>query len=379
MRLHNLDLHVAVIEDVRYFLERAGHSVDVHNLSGHTWALGRPSHRRFATIRAGHWEKDILRPWTAPAVWLAAMGFHTYAGGVVTHPASLALAYRSMSRPLLSVLCSRYEIPFSRDPARWEMLTRFFIARHDHGLAHFVANNAYDAAYFEHFTGIRPILIPSVCAYIDDHAASPWRPNDGPTLVFGEPEPARRAAARLENASFLRDLHPRYTYDQIVRARAHVTIPYNASTMSFFEHYRLGIPQFAPTPRFLAALQREGLALGQLTAAGFRESPVRRRGGALPDPNDSRNIEAWLPFHDIYTFPHIVLFDSFEELKTQLATFDGAEISSRMRAFTERRLFENRAAWNHVFEAVRKITRPPFELQAAGAGAEPVGDGNVAP
>ncbi len=83
--------------------------------------------------------------------------------------------------------------------------------------------------------------------------------------------------------------------DDVTRVRAHVTIPYNASVMSFFEHYWLGIPQFAPTPRFLLALQREGRALSQLTGTAFAPSPVARRGGTLPDPNDGRNVGPGTP------------------------------------------------------------------------------------
>jgi hypothetical protein len=357
MRFHNIDLHVAVIEDVRFFLERLGHCVDVNNLSGHTWALGRPRRRTFANIRAGHWEKDILRPWTAASVWLATRGFAGYDGAITTHLPALGLAYEWMRRPLVTVLSARYQLPFSAAPERWQALTDFFVERRRRGLSTCVANNQYDAAYFEYFTGIRPRVIPSVCAYIDFQVKSPWTPNDGPVLVFGEPKAARVLSSHVPGAGFVRDLYPQYEYDQVIRARAHVIVPYNASTMSFFEHYRLGIPQFAPTPRFLSALRHEGLALNQLTDAGFGQSPVPRRGGTLPDPNDARHIDAWFSLHDIYTFPFVTLFDSFEELSAKIAACDGAAISARMRAFNERREIEAQTGWSEVFEDVQNHGR----------------------
>lgn len=350
MRFHNVDLHVAVIEDVKDFFADLGHRIDVNNLSGHAWALGRPLKKAYGPIRAGRWEQDIRRPWVSPRLWLAAGGFAGYAGGITTYAPSLALAYRWLRRPLISVLCIRYEVPFSSSPDEWERLTRLLIDRHSRGLARFVANNSYDAAYFEHFTGIRPTLIPSVCAYVDRHVSSAWSAGRDEVLVFGEPEAGRVCAGRLPNAHFIRDRFPRYTYDDVARVRAHIIIPYNASVMSFFEHYWLGIPQFAPTKRFLLQLRREGRALSQLTGAGFGPSPVARRGGTLPDPNDERNVEAWLPLHDIYTFPWVTLFDSFEELTGLLDAMDGPGVSAKMHAFNQQRQSEARNLWAQVIE-----------------------------
>lgn len=355
MRFHNVDLHVAVIEDVNDFFTGLGHQININNLSGHSWALGRPMMPSYGPIRADGWKHDIRRPWTSLRLWLTARGFAGYAGGITTYAPSLALAYQWLRRPLISVLCIRYEIPFSSSPMEWEALTRLLVKRNSRGLAHFVANNSYDAAYFEYFTGIRPTLIPSVCAYVDQHVSSAWSPGRSEVLVFGEAETGRACASRLPNAHFIRDRFTRYAYDDVARVRAHVIIPYNASAMSFFEHFWLGVPQFAPTPRFLLQLQRDGRALSQLTGEGFGPSPVGRRGGTLPDPNDGRNVEAWLPLHDIYTFPFVTLFDSFEELTRLLDSVDGPSVSARMRAFNERRRMEARSRWAQVIEGTAPL------------------------
>ena len=102
--------------------------------------------------------------------------------------------------------------------------------------------------------------------------------------------------------------------------------------MSFYEQYSMGIPILAPTARLLAEWHMQYRMVSELTwSLVFRDLGSRK--GVLPrhpsvpeadepfDPNDEDNevaVRHWLGFADFYTFPHIILFDSWEDLASIL-------------------------------------------------------------
>ena len=113
--------------------------------------------------------------------------------------------------------------------------------------------------------------------------------------------------------------------------------------MSFFEQYNMGIPLFTPSVEFLAYLHEQYFFVSD--KVGVLDIKLRRRHGrskleahpayngsarvqALPafdtnnsyitlDPNndlDPRALRHWLSLSDFYTMPHVVHFNSIENL-----------------------------------------------------------------
>eukprot|EP00966_Prymnesium_polylepis_P016360 377211-Prymnesium_polylepis.1 len=57
----------------------------------------------------------------------------------------------------------------------------------------------------------------------------------------------------------------------------------------------------------------------------------------------------WLALSDLYTFPHVTLFDSWEHLLQLLRSTDLQAISDRMARANRRQLRQLRAAWRRLF------------------------------
>lgn len=57
----------------------------------------------------------------------------------------------------------------------------------------------------------------------------------------------------------------------------------------------------------------------------------------------------WLGLSDIYTFPHVTLFDSWEHLIQLLRSSDLREISQKMAQSNREMLHELRATWRRLF------------------------------
>lgn len=100
--------------------------------------------------------------------------------------------------------------------------------------------------------------------------------------------------------------------------------------MSFFEHYNMGIPLFAPSLEFLTKLHSERWFVEDKSTIKDRQKssklPVHHfyNGSAylqesgshmntILDPNndvDPKSVRHWLGFADFYTLPHVFLFES---------------------------------------------------------------------
>ena len=104
--------------------------------------------------------------------------------------------------------------------------------------------------------------------------------------------------------------------------------------MSFYEHYSMGIPLFAPSLGFLTHLHLQYFFVQEKSHQkplrqssipvhsaynGSARAPIFLKSATLfsLDPNndfDARSVRYWLSLSDFVTFPHIVHFESIENL-----------------------------------------------------------------
>lgn len=119
--------------------------------------------------------------------------------------------------------------------------------------------------------------------------------------------------------------------------------------MLFFEMYRANVPLLAPSYQFLLKLQfKYGIVRERISISGHR----RRHNPDDPfthdtdmflysDPNDAEDRETvayWLQFCEIYdheNFPHVIHFNSWDEMTELLITTDFDEVSRRMARFND--------------------------------------------
>ena len=76
------------------------------------------------------------------------------------------------------------------------------------------------------------------------------------------------------------------------------------------------------------------------------------------DPNDEFNKEAvshWLSYSDFYHFPHIILFDSWQDAVDKLAAADLEDISRKMLQHSKAVEQELVTTWGKIFKDISKV------------------------
>lgn len=357
MRLFGLDQHISVIEDIKHVLAGIGHEVDVHNLSHHNFVFNREHPGNFGGFKPDfYWqyvENDGLKFYEEFKEQLGG-----YDGFITTYPPAFARLFTRFEKPIIMQLPIRYEHYFSFNPDKWREFNAWAVRLHKSGQLKVVSNSLYDQAYFQHFTGIQPIRIENLCEYTGvsyqgtKETALLWdsRSERVDSLIRGE----------VPNVNRLRALYPRYEWSEIVKHRAFIHVPYNASVMSFFEHYAMNVPLFVPTPDYLLQLKELYGALSELT---WNQSCNNQpQGSAIepfyqnqPDPNayqDPMAVRHWMIFYDHYNLEHVQQFDSLNDLRRQLESADLRMISGMMRENNVARRAKIRHQWASLMSGI---------------------------
>jgi hypothetical protein len=325
---------------------------------------------------------------------------------VCSHPAANCELYMPFNRSILVYATTRIEFgrndPFvewrkpymsKRNLRRWEEWAtnlKRIAAKPGNVVA---ANSMYDVRYVEYLTGVKPLYLPSWCEPSEVGTggrvryARGWRqpvllgmyrdnldfPNFSDARSWQHPilRGLTRASSR-SRFSFKRmhELYEKYEWWQIMRHPALILIPYQVSTISFFEIYRTGMPIFAPSLRLLCEWVREhGIMWERIYG-----TPTPMRGAAssphapsdpmalreLNDPNNNCtetecSLEYWLGLSDWYVFKHVQYFDSWEDLVSQLETADLDGISRAMAAFNREQRSQIKEQWRGILKnAVRQ-------------------------
>jgi hypothetical protein len=345
----NLDLHVAVIADVRTQLERRGRSLVDWTVSGHSWVFDRP---RDPVAVVNERTLFAFGPRKARRFRMVYGSYlRTFRGFVATYPPAFALLYEGLQKPTLAVAATRYEWPFTHYAPHWEWLDERLRAGIDEGWLTVVANNRADADYLAAFTGIRPTHIPSACTYTG-LAYTGRRPQ---VVVCAGDALAREVAAALRHPTIaLRGgLGPRYSQAELYDHRALVFIPYNVSIMALLEHYTACAPIYVPERSFLKELMAKypGDVLSSLSFCQVTgRAPARRPSGLdLNDVSDEQVVDWYLDradFYDAEWMPQVRRFTSWEHLDTLLADEDPRAISDAMASERPDRLRRIDARWD---------------------------------
>ena len=170
----------------------------------------------------------------------------------------------------------------------------------------------------------------------------------GGGLVWGEmrmwleAEKAKSKDAKVKAVELkgISELYGHYEYQDLANHPAIVHMPYQVSVMSMFEQYRMNIPLFYPSLRFLTQLQMEYAPVSERTWARVYgrgqivQSDILGHANIWwPDPNNDRDAHAlqyWLAKSDFYVKPHIQYYNSWADLLVKLTTTDLAAVSRRM-------------------------------------------------
>ncbi|RYE85539.1 MAG: hypothetical protein EOO65_00160 [Methanosarcinales archaeon] len=312
-----------------------------------------------------------------------------------SHPAGMCEYYMPFNRSLIIWSTTRFEQGREISKQRLQhFIKRVRAMAFQKGNA-LLANNVFDQHYVHYFTGLLPVYIPSLCGYISERYS--WS-SDGDRdvsrhntiLAFGfRPlhfhgsfnafvAPLTRALDAAHSPfkiSHIKEFsnRERYSYADISRHPAVLHLPYQVSTMSFFEQYMMGIPIIAPSHALLVKWHLEYGLVSELTwnllqHGAARESLVpRHRDADEPhDPNKAADLEAvsyWLGFADYYTFPHIVYFNDWDHLARILSTIDLSAVSADMLEHGRNLRRDTVGKWKTVLDNVIPASERPSMRQ----------------
>jgi hypothetical protein len=305
-----------------------------------------------------------------------------------SHPTGMCEYYMPFNRSLILWATTRFEQGKEYHERKFRSFVDNFRAMALQPGNVVLANSVYDQHYIYYFTGIKPLYVPSLCAYprtsyawngvtadptarsatilLHGFRPSPTRGYVGNVEAFVAPlvEAARAHQLPYKFTPLRRFYTGRYDYADLAQHPAILHLPYQVSIMSLFEHYRMAIPIIAPSVRLLTEWQ---MTVGMVSERTWdmvlrgtipSGSVIGRHPDAsdVPfDPNDETNRDAvayWLAMSDYHTFPHIILFDSWDHLAQLLKTVDFRDVSRRMAEENARLEKELAATWRRVFETV---------------------------
>lgn len=317
---------------------------------------------------------------------------------ICSHPVGMCELYMPFNISIILWATTRFEQGREDDEYRFSGLIKNVQAIGKKPYNSVIANNLYDVAYIEYFTGIKPLYIPSICDYTGAKYAWPgafpksatdgvagmprslfsipvfgYRPGVQPTSLFHFLQAPNNILHGRHLPFRLQNIHEMYTrryeYSELVTDHPAVLyLPYQVSVMSFFEQYKMGIPIFVPSLQLLIRWQMRFLFVGEKGWKFNTKSVIPRHPNAssgyahyragVPywDPNDDDSYGAiahWLSYSDYYNYPHVIYFDSWEELADKLESTDFRAVSEAMHEYSKYLEDYVIHQWKTVFKRIR--------------------------
>lgn len=290
---------------------------------------------------------------------------------VCFHPSAMCELYMKFNRSLIVIATTRYEI--ERNSAiewnNWNENLKIIASDPKNVIA---ANNLYDAEYIRYFTGINATVLPNFCGYTNtiyqpvrqSFLIAPIHSKKFEKLFLQD---IRNGLSqhRFQHLRItpLRVLYPNYKYSDVASHSGIIHIPYQVSIMSLFEQYRMNIPLFFPSQELLSMWHNEHMVISERTIDfsinGHRPNRSQISGvlDDIPDPNnefDVQGIRYWLKFSDFYQWPHIVYFDSVDDLLEKLLKTDLQKVSENMATYNKQVRFKLEFEWENILNRIRQ-------------------------
>jgi hypothetical protein len=232
-------------------------------------------------------------------------------------------------------------------------------------------NNLYDAEYIRYFTGIKTIVLPSLCAYTNasympevrkDFLIATTRANhfvpQFMTMLDGS---LHRLNSSVTVAHVRQVYTGHYEYAELAKHPGIIHIPYQVSVMSLFEQYRMNIPLFFPSLDLLTEWHYKHAVLNERTWDKVLGHPKNTSaiagvlGPDIPDPNnefDRGAIRYWLQYSDFYQWPYIIHFNSTDELVLKLSTTNLVQVSENMKTYNNQLRKSTLEQWRAILQKI---------------------------
>ena len=292
---------------------------------------------------------------------------------VCFHPASMCELYMPFNRSIIVIASTRYELGrFMPDQwKKWNDNLKKIAADPKNLVA---ANNLYDAEYIRYFTSLNVTILPSFCSYTNAR----YNPTRKEFLLASihakhfEDFFLKRLKISLNQltssnivVSRIKDIYKHYEYSDLANHPAIVHVPYQVSTMSLFEQYRMNIPLLFPSLELLTEWQYKYGVVNERTwdnvNYGIKPNGSKIKGlfSNIPDPNnelDREAIQYWLKFADFYQWPYIIYYNSTEDLVRKLSITDFRDISAKMSNYNKKVKYNLLETWKKILKNVKRYS-----------------------
>ncbi|ELT91522.1 hypothetical protein CAPTEDRAFT_195351 [Capitella teleta] len=373
-RIWTMDMHMATIKDLVHRLTPLGVEFTWKSMSLHCKAPNDcgESLKIVNKNNALHLNDSLIADFYE--AYKDDAEIHSVDAFVCFHPAAMCQLFIPFNKSIIIVASTRYEIGRDESVTRWMKWNDDIreLAKDPKNII--AANNLYDAHYLEYFTGVSAKVLPSYCGYI----SASYSPSNSTFLLYaGRGMKSTFSVIFMKNYTelckyrvdcpeilYVKDTYPAgYSYEELSGHQGLVYAPYQVSTMSLFEQYRMNLPMFFPSLTLLSKWDAERTWVKERII--FTTKTFLRPNGSeiscdpsqvgIPDPNtveDAFSIRYWLQKADFYQWPYITYYESYEDLVQQMLSVDLQEISSRMKAYNLKHRERLDAQWLAIIKDI---------------------------
>lgn len=292
-----IDYHNSATRDIGMILSELGCEVKRESLSNHMWAFGEEKSNLplLKDLELSKFDFDIGKKFQT----YLEKELKEYDFFVTGHTPCLSLLFSETNKPVIVLISTRYEHPFTGHSEKWKKFNDYLQEKHQKRQFFYIANNHYDAEYFYYYTGIRPKIIQSLCHYNKNK----WNKREDKWIIDSR--------VNIANDNLVSFKGRKYSWEEFYKYAGVFYIPYQVSTMSLFEHTAAGIPVKYPGIDETIQLVKQfpGKVLSEISwrQVSHEYSNVEYQKievyGELPNPNDLsyEMLKEWLPFSDAYS------------------------------------------------------------------------------
>lgn len=320
IQLFNLDLHTSVIADLKYgFL-----GFDVALVS---WVISNSNinFRKIFKIKdpanglsGKNWlefdndDFDVFR--NRYRRYLS-----TFDGFIACFPPAFLELYIETGKPILVVIATRYESPYTDRQSEWLRLNDTLVQGLNTGQLIIAANNRADAEYLKYFTGIDASYVPSLCEYTNQQRNQ----NSGKRLIISRGGMQLRELIESQSGLSWRspseEFGSRFNWTDLHQVAEVFFLPYNISTMTLFELATSGVPVTVPSADLIKKLRElDPEILSELSFYQIRNLPTSDLADENPNKTSEDGVIDWwlakADFYDLELMPNIRVISSLSEL-----------------------------------------------------------------
>jgi hypothetical protein len=341
-KIFNLDLHISVIADIKNILEsiyKQEIQITDWSLSGHTWVFNKQPNN-IEVINQNIWtmiNKKMIEDFNNKYRDFLSQ-FDAF---IVTHTPVFCLLYEEYKKPIFLINSCRYDQPYcwNYNQNNFDYLNKKLYEMWNNKQIIAVSNNLGDLEYLKLGTNINSLYIPSLCLYTN----SLYNGSNHKFLIYDTNNFIPQRTIFINRYKI-----QKYNFSDLTNYKAIIHIPYEISTMSIFEHYNMNIPLIFPSKTLLKTLVRNGrVKLGTVYHKFYKPDILK------PAIDNILWIDFWIDKADFYNdnMPHILYFNSLEELDNIIKTTDFNEVSKKIAEFNNTKNSNIKNMWKGLIDS----------------------------